>query len=252
MIFHIIKKTFKAFLFICLATCVSEVSAATHWQTLAPGIDYTNIVNNQDPTFGFLHCFKINLKKNNLQLALAKDDIFPGETVKWLAKRNRALLAVNGGFFTSAWAPIGLRIQNFNQRSSLQPTSWWPIFYIKNNIPSIIDEKNYKKDTNIFFAVQGGPRLLRNGVIPPLKAGKAERTALGITADNEVIIVATEHWALSTEQLAHIFKEQLACAEAMNLDGGSSTQLYAHINDFQLDIGSIALITDIVYVTPKT
>ncbi len=232
-------------------TSLTGNATNVHWKPLTQGIDYTSIVNSQRPALGYIHCFKINLKSNRLQSAFAKDDIFPAETVKWLAKQNGALLAVNGGFFTSAWAPIGLRIQDFKQRSALQPTSWWPIFYIKNNTPYIIDEKNYQKDSQISFAVQGGPRLLRNGVIPPLKAGKAERTALGITANNEVIIVATEHWALSTEELATIFKTQLNCSEAMNLDGGSSTQLYAKINDFQLDIGSIALITDIVYVTPK-
>lgn len=247
-----VKKVFKIFLFIYLVVFASGVSAATQWQKVAPGIDYTSIANPTLHSFGFIHCFKINLKNNVIQSAFAKDDLFPAETVKWLAKRNNALIAVNGGFFTSSWNPIGLRIQNFQQRNPLQPTSWWPIFYLKKNTPYIVDEKNYQKDSAISFAIQGGPRLLRNGLIPSLKPGKAERTALGITPQNEVIIAATENWPLSTEQLAHVFKEKLNCPQAMNLDGGSSTQMYANVGKVHIDVASLALITDIVYITTKT
>ena len=230
---------------------MADSAMAVSWKNLAPGIDYTSIPNTKPQSFGYIHCFKINLEKNTLESALAKDDLFPAETVKWLAKSNHALIAVNGGFFTSSWEPIGLRIQHGDKRSSIQRTSWWPIFYIKNNTPYIVNEKDYTTDSAISFAVQAGPRLLQNGHIPNLKAGKAERTALGITSQNEVIIVATEQWKLSTTQLAHLLKEKLNCIDAMNLDGGSSTQLYAQIGDFQLDIGSFALITDIVYVHKK-
>lgn len=246
------KKSFSTLLlFIFLSISYSAI-AGTHWKNLAPGIDYTSLANPAPHTFGYIHCFKINLQKNNLQLAFAKSGIFPAATVQWLAEGNHALLAVNGGFFTSTWNPIGLRIQNGHQHSSLQPTSWWPVFYLKNNKPHIVNEKNYHDDPQISFAVQGGPRLLRDGHIPNLKPGKAERTALGITVTGEVIILATEHWELSTEQLAHIIQEQLDGVQAMNLDGGSSTQMYANIGKFQLDIKSFALITDIVYVTPRS
>jgi uncharacterized protein YigE (DUF2233 family) len=244
-----IKPFFRLLLFIFLAAISPEVLAETHWQPLSPGIDYTDIPNPHTPHLSYLHCFKINLQKNHLKLAFAQDDIFPAETVKWLAKRNRALIAVNGGFFTSNWRPIGLRIQHFKQRSRVQPTSWWPIFYIQNNVPYIIDEKKYQKNANISLAIQGGPRLLHDGKILSLKPGKAERTALGITQNYDVIIDATENWPLSTKNLARLFKENLNCVQAMNLDGGSSTQLYARIGDFKLDIGSLGLITDILYVS---
>ncbi len=254
------KYTLKAlifvFYFLSIPTAMSENT--THWQEIAPGIAYTSKSNPAPNTFGMIHFFKINLRKNTLKLALAKDDVLPGETVKWLAEKNHALIAVNGGFFTPLWKPIGLRIQEGKIRSSLQPTSWWHVFYIKNNKPYMISEAEYQRKpvSDITMAVQGGPRLLIDGKITHLKAGFAERTALGITKNGEVIILATEHWPLETADLAKILQKPESeggfdCVQALNLDGGESTQLYTNIGKIKLDVSSLALITDIVYVIQR-
>lgn len=234
----------------------AEPILTTQWQEVATGIAYTHKINSKNNRLGYIHIFKINLQKNALELAFAQDDLFPAEMVKWLAKKNQALLAVNGGFFTSSWKPIGLRIQNGRMRSPLQPTRWWHVFYLKKNIPYITPEKDYHPDPDITLAVQGGPRLLMNGQIPHLKPGKAERTAIGITRHGEIILLATENWPFATADLARIFQAPesqggLDCIQALNLDGGSSTQLYANIGKLQLDISSLALITDILYVTAR-
>lgn len=249
---HIIK-------YIIIFCFFSVSQAATQWTSVASGIDYAEIQR----TNGYIHAFKINLQKNRIQLALAKDDIFPATTVKWLAQKKQALIAVNGGFFTPLWEPVGLRIQQGKLRSPLQPTSWWHIFYIAKNMPYIMAEKNYQMNKlaltqpDIVFAVQGGPRLLNEGAIPPhLRPGIDERTALGITPEGEVIIIATEHLKISTQDLAKILQAPEAqngfnCVNALNLDGGSSTQLYVNIGKLHFDVSSFALITDILYVTPN-
>lgn len=241
--------------FLVVSTAFS--ADATHWKKVAPGIDYTVKTNPSPKTLGFIHAFKINLEKNTLKLALAQDDLFPGETVKFLAERNHALLAVNGGFFTPLWKPIGLRILNGKVEIPLHTTPWWHIFYIKNNHPYIVSKKAYKQNPTMTFAVQGGPRLLSNGKIPHLKSGKDERTALGITRDGQVIILATDNWRIATTNLAQILQLPESqggfdCIEALNLDGGTSTQLYANIDQLQLNVSSLALITDIVYVVKSS
>jgi exopolysaccharide biosynthesis protein len=43
----------------------------------------------------------------------------------------------------------------------------------------------------------------------------------------------------------------LGCMNALNLDGGSSTQLYAKTQDFSLSIPSFSAVTDAVVVVPK-
>lgn len=253
----------KKFIILFFLLYPFEVFSITQWSEVAPGIAYANIINKNSPTLSSLHAFKINLKQNDLQLALAKDGLLPATTVKWLAEKNQALLAVNGGFFTPFWQTIGLRIQNGKVRSPLQKTSWWHIFYITHQTPYIITEKEYEthslnlsKNSTITLAIQGGPRLLANGEIPTLKPGKAQRTALGITRDGQVIIIGTEHWRMSTTDLAHLLQAPesengLNCIEGLNLDGGNSSQLYANTHLLQLNISNFSLITDILYVTRK-
>jgi len=221
------------------------------WHPISPGLDYMKITNHHEIP-GYIHIFRINLQKNTLNLALAEDDIFPASTVPWMAEKYHALVAVNGGFFTPIWKPLGLRIQNGHLRNPLKTTAWWPVFYIKNNQPFIISEKMFSatliKDSNITFAIQSGPQLVSNNKIPSLKLGLDERTAIGITKNNEIILLATENWPLATFDLARFLQQHLDCTQAMNLDGGSSTQLSVNTPKMQLQAGSFAPIADIVYV----
>ena len=92
----------------------------------------------------------------------------------------------------------------------------------------------------IEWAIGGGPRLLREGQIeitgreerflPDVLVGRAPRTAVGITASGEVLLVvadgrrAQESVGLTLEELARLMRD-LGAVEAMNLDGGGSTTL---------------------------
>jgi len=250
----LLLKTFIKILIVLHLT--ASAHAAVVWHMVAPGIAYTELSDPDNSKLSHIHAFKINLQKNQLKLAFAKDSFFPGNTVKWLAQKHQALIAVNGGFFTPHWQLLGLRVQNGHQINPIQPTRWWGIFYLKRNTPYIVPPQSYVLTPSTTLALQGGPRLIINGNIPRLKPGKAERTAIGITRDNQIIILATENWAISTASLAAIMKKSessngLNCIQALNLDGGSSTQLYASIGDLNLNIGSFSLITDILYVMPQ-
>jgi uncharacterized protein YigE (DUF2233 family) len=105
--------------------------------------------------------------------------------------------------------------------------------------------------------VQSGPRLLVDGQIPKqLRPGVANRSALGIRRNGQVVILATQNISLSTLELAQIMQRSepengLACWQALNLDGGSSTQLYAKVNDFMLSIPSFMPVADVVVVMPR-
>ncbi len=57
---------------------------------------------------------------------------------------------------------------------------------------------------------------------------------------------------MSTTELAQLMKaEPLNCDNALNLDGGSSSQLHAHLNSFQLDVHGFSNVSDAVIVTAK-
>lgn len=93
---------------------------------------------------------------------------------------------------------------------------------------------------NILHAVGGGPRLLAEGEIaitgeeekfqPDILNGRAPRTALGLTADNHLLMLTIDgrqselSIGMSLEETAQILKE-MGAVEAMNLDGGASARM---------------------------
>jgi uncharacterized protein YigE (DUF2233 family) len=229
---------------------------ATNWQKIAPGIDYAELHPSSNSFNGMLHAFRIDLTDYQLKLVFAKE-LFPMmSTMQDFVKVHHAYIGINGGFFTPQLESLGLRLQDGAVLNQFKPISWWGIFYIKDAKAHITSMKGFNWQKNISFAIQTGPRLVIANQIPALKPGLDERSALGITADGRVIIVATEGLPLTTQQLADILhrssqQDGLDCVDALNLDGGSSTQLYARINKFALNVSSYKAVADAVIVVPR-
>ena len=77
----------------------------------------------------------------------------------------------------------------------------------------------------------------------------ADRSALGITRQGKVIILVSTNSAMSTHRLAQILKSPpLSCFDAINLDGGSSSQLFAHIDSFHLNVHGFSNVSDAIIV----
>ncbi|NLY51930.1 MAG: phosphodiester glycosidase family protein [Firmicutes bacterium] len=92
----------------------------------------------------------------------------------------------------------------------------------------------------VVHAIGGGPRLLRNGEIDvtgqeerfqaDITQGRAPRTALGVTASGELLLVTVNgrqsniSIGMTLEELAELMLE-LGAVDAMNLDGGGSSTM---------------------------
>ncbi|MDP3561452.1 MAG: phosphodiester glycosidase family protein [Legionellaceae bacterium] len=242
----------KISLFVLLQCVVLMPAIASSWIKLAPGVEYQDLNTNLLTHWSHIHVFRINLKYNELNSVMAGALDHAHASAHEFAHHSNALIAINGGFFDENFHPLGLRISKQQQHNPLKYISWWGIFYIKNKTPHISDVRSFKYEKDIDFAVQTGPRLIINGQIPSLKPGFAERSALGITASNDVIIVVTENAPISTSWLAEIMKSSpLNCSDALNLDGGSSSQLYARIGHFQINAPSFANVSDAIIVKAR-
>ncbi len=93
---------------------------------------------------------------------------------------------------------------------------------------------------NIIHAVGGGPGLLKDGKVnitgeeerfqPDILENRSPRTALGLTADQHLIMLTVDgrqqetSVGMSLEELALILKD-LGAEDAMNLDGGGSARM---------------------------
>lgn len=242
-----------AFLKVFFLSCfllLNMGASAQSWRELAPGIEYQDLDAGFLTPWSHIHVFRINLKKNTLSLLSAKDLKREYASIDEYAEASNALLAINGGFFDENYQPLGLRIDNKQLKNPVKNISWWGIFYLKNQ-QAFLTSINHFDSKTPDFAIQSGPRLIINNKIPPLKPGRAERSALGITQDGQVILLITDNMPLSTTELAQMMKSApLYCENALNLDGGSSSQLRARMKSFQLDVHGFSKVSDAVVVKP--
>ncbi len=247
----------KILLWSFVLLCNTSWALSTQWQQLSPGLSYTTLLPFPHNSLAQIHVFKIQLSKYKIKLFFAKENNLDSTYVSELGKMSHALIAINGGFFSPELKPLGLRIQNGVIKSPIKGTSWWGVFMInQQNKASINAKRKFRNSRNIKYALQAGPRLIINGVIPKLKPGNSERTALGITKSGDIIILVTQNSPISTLQLANIMKDSsqnggLDCVNALNLDGGSSSQLYANIGQFKLSVPSIRGVADVIVVQRK-
>lgn len=87
--------------------------------------------------------------------------------------------------------------------------------------------------------VGAGPRLLKNGAIvvtskeeefpADIAVGRAPRTAVGVTKDGHIVLLVVDgrqrdSIGMSLQELAQMMQE-LGCNDAMNLDGGGSSEM---------------------------
>lgn len=213
------------------------------------GIEYIDIKDTILTPWSHIHVFKIDLNKKRLQSVSARQLSMTHASAAEFAHKNNALIAINAGFFDENYHPLGLRINDFKQYNKIKKISWWGIFYIINNKPYISSFKNFPGNRKVNFAIQSGPRLIIDGKIPSLKPGIAERSAIGITKNNEVILLVTENAPLTTTVLANIMKNPpINCQYALNLDGGSSTQIKANIDNLKFEVRGFSNVSDAIIV----
>ncbi len=224
-----------------------SATAMSAWKNIAPGVEYQDLAHSFLTPWSHIHVFKIDLHQNELELINAKKLKRTQATVAQFAEAGKAHLAVNGGFFDRNFKPLGLRISNHVLSNELKQISWWGVFQIRNHHASIVKYPQFHDDTSIQFAIQSGPRLLIRGKIPPLKPGHADRTALGITKTGHVILLVTDRAPLTTSGLANLMrKAPLSCEDALNLDGGSSSQLFAHFKNFEIEARGFSEVSDAI------
>lgn len=228
---------------ICIATVVfvPNVSAESNWKNIADGIQYKKVAvekkaNTERASLsGLIHIFQIDTLKYKLGVITARQFGMTNTDTKTMASISGALIAINGGYFTPEYDSLGLLVQNGQEINKLKWTSWWHVFQMNGYKPMIVTKQAWRLNSEIEMAIEAGPRLIVDGNIQEgLKPGIAERSAVGITMDGMVIIAATEGYQVSLSEFARTIREN-DCYDALNLDGGGSTQLYAKIKRFELN-----------------
>ncbi|OWR33169.1 copper amine oxidase [Saccharibacillus sp. O23] len=177
-----------------------------------------------------------------LDAAFANHKAGSVQELRGIAAQNGAYAAINATYFdayTSATykAPYGYLVSNGLMRFVNGGTDRTVFAYDDNQLARLIPGLKFGaayEAGQVEGAVQAGPLLLKNGQLainaraegfrdPHVISGRATRSAIGITANHELIMLTVRGATLT--QLAGIMK-RAGAYQAMNLDGGASSGLY--------------------------
>ena len=143
---------------------------------------------------------------------------------KWLIK-TRARVVVNGGYFDGSGHPMGLRAGKNTPNLKLRRADWG-VFWVKNGVAHLSHTREFSPALAPDEAIQCGPRLVVKGQVTKLKPQWARRTGVGIDREGRVVLAVSDG-ELSLDEWAGLWASPagLSCTDALNMDGGPSTQL---------------------------
>lgn len=150
--------------------------------------------------------------------------------------RSGALAVFNGGYFDPQNRPLGLLYaKKWIQPQVASGSAFGGMFTLIDDKPALypifqISDARYdglRHADGLKLLIQCGPRLLSQGnVVPGLERDTfTRRTAIGCDESDRVWLLATSlTYAPSFQEFQKYLGAELHLRDAMNLDGGSSTQ----------------------------
>lgn len=211
---------------------------AGEWAPVATGITYKLFNLQADRHSVALHAFQIDPRQVQIR------PVFPGRNQYASKMRDDAgaLIVSNANFFDPAGHPLGLVRISGHSLQHTKDISWWSVLCLQNDRARIVHSSRYVEGSCL-HALQAGPRLVVANTIPKLKTESSRKTAIGIQPSGKFILVVTER-EIPILDLAHLFATPerdggLGCPEALNLDGGSSTQISVRAPHLRLDVAGL-------------
>lgn len=217
---------------------IFSYSASAHsWKEIHQGLDYTQVAVKLENISVNLHVLKINLKNLEIKPIVIKTK----KSVREMRENFGALAVINANFFDESGKVLGLVVKDNVTLSQKKNISWWSVFCIQKNSAQIFHTKNYDPG-QCSQAIQTGPRLVTHGMNPKLKPETSRKTVVALNRKGEVFFILANE-KIPILDLARFLKTPesqggLGMAHALNLDGGSSTQMSLKTKNFSLEVPS--------------
>lgn len=219
----------------------------TPWTTIARGVElrrfHTALSTGDLP----VEITALRVRPNRIKVAGGA----LRDATKWRQSLG-AIAAINGGYFDQNNKSLGLRISD-NRRTNDLRSADWGVFLIEGNRARIVHTRDYRalrergKTRRVLEAIQCGPRLVVNNSFTKLKPQWARRTAIGIDRDG-FVVVAIADGQLSFGAWQRVWRDKLACPNALNLDGGGSTQLSLKAGKTTREVGGYWPVPDAIAI----
>lgn len=220
-------------LILCMLQGACQLTPSFQWKKLDIGIEYASIKGSSQSSESSIpyqiHAFRFQPENYTLKALYTPD--LQRKTIEELTVSQKALVGINANFFDPEGKILGLVIDEGKVVHPFKPISWWSIFYMKGSQAGVMHSSEYKKSNKLTTAIQAGPRLIVNGAVPQLKKAHSAKSVIGIDRQGRILILASRNPIEISELATLLVKPEaqggLNLKQALNLDGGSSTQLYA-------------------------
>jgi exopolysaccharide biosynthesis protein len=210
---------------------------SSQFLAVAPGIAHVAFqVRSRDAESFSGHAFKIDLEVAELRLMHAGGPS-SRRTVEEIVAPYPAVVAVNASFFDTEGRAMGLAVDEGQVMASRRQRSWGALV-VDGKKARIMPGADIQDSLAHRLIVQGIPRLVVGGKVQQLKPQIAERT--GVCAEGNVVVLVVSTKAEATAFARFLAdppsKDGLGCWDALNLDGGPSTQLVVKLPALALSV----------------
>jgi len=204
------------------------------WDEIAPGLELHRVVVTRPRNLSDVELVAVRFDPAAYRFAvLTAPD---GTWASAVGESEGAAAVINGGYFDARGQPLGLLIAGGVQLSGeLARTAGRGVFGVRDGRPFVAEAAGLPLD-GITEALQTTPLLVRDGAevegfTEPWRVDR--RAAVCVDGEGRPIFVATHTLlnGLSFSELAHLMARDterggLGCWQGMNLDGGTSAQLW--------------------------
>ena len=225
---------FCLFFTVLLSSNLCAENTNLDWSEFEPGIKRSRVKVASNTFFtSELTLFKASLSNYRIGTIRAQEFGKRRSDVRFLCRSARAALCINANYFDEHGLPLGLvisrgRIHNKVHRGGGTLTGL--LYSLRSGIH--ISHRDNLKNSSILEAIQAGPRLIVNSKpVTNLKDTSPERrSGVCLDAEKNIIfyIVSSGLRGVTLDALQQtLTQKSIACTDALNLDGGGSSQLYA-------------------------
>ncbi len=192
---------------------------------------------------GYNSIYLARLDTTKLQLQIVQNrDPDRTQNLEEIHKSNKSLFTFNGSFFSEKFTPTGLLISGQQELAPLVKADLLDgIFTIDSqHKPKLYIYPEFKKLSTTLqpeFAIQSGPTLIDsqgNLAVTDKSTKKANRTAIGIDKDGQVVVIIDRESILDIDKSLTLYQfadlirnspelKPLGIHSLLNLDGGPST-----------------------------
>src|SRR4051794_5328143 len=214
------------------------VAAFADWTRVGPGVDYQEFRgDNYD-----VHVTRVDLTNDDIKVISTRESE-KGLKVSDFARREHALVAINGDYFDEHFNPIGMTVGPCGEWDSVKKIRREGYIAVGENKAHIAKQSDVSLTDDpepwMEATVSGWPALIVS--CKPLKTlpGSASftlathpRTAVGLSKDKKTLYLVVADGrrtgvpGFTLPQLAAFLSEKLHACAAINLDGGGSSAMW--------------------------